>query len=114
MLETNLKPNQTWNERFQKSIFDLTEEERNILKQEAKERRLQKQGKENSINLCNLSRSRINELETIANDSNVNFVHNKNSNSITIFGQFDNMKKFLRKSKITNNIDYLFGMKTSY
>lgn len=114
MLETNLKSNQTWNERFQKSIFDLTEEERSILKQEAREKRLHKQGKENSINLCNLSSKRINELEMIANNSNVNFIHNKNSNSVTIFGQFENMKNFLKESKITNNVNYLFGMKTSY
>lgn len=115
-MKTNLKESQTWNERFQKSIFDLTEKERQILKQEAKERRLQKQGqeKENSINLCNLSTKRINELEVIANESSVNFVHTENSNSVTVFGKFDNVRKFLRKSRISNNINYLVGLKTSY
>lgn len=115
-MKTNLKQDQMWNERFQKSIFDLTDEERAILKQESQERKLRRQNesRENSINLCNLSMRRIKELEEIADKSSVNFVHNKNSNSITVFGEFCNIKNFLKNSKISNNANYLLGMKTSY
>ena len=109
--ETSLKRDQLWNERFQKSIFDLTDGERKILKEEAQERR-SKKNDNNSINLMNLSKKSISRLEDIANKSNVNIIHS--SNSVKISGNLKDMKNFLKNSGISNNANYLFGMKTSY
>ena len=110
--KTNLKENQLWNERFQKSIFDLTDGERAILKKEAQERRAKKNENSSSINLMNLSKKSISRLEDAASKSNVNIIHS--SNSVKVSGDFESMKSFLKNSGISNNANYLFGMKTSY